>query len=78
MIIKYGRKWLKLASDEELSKERESHRIPAFRDGNAFSMSVIELIDNETRRRNKVKYSNEHSEAKPRHREHGWYLPNDD
>ena len=78
MSIKYTRKWFKLASDEVLSREREAHRIPAFRDGNSYSMSVIERIDKEMSQRYKEKHSNEHIETKTRHREHGWYLPNDD
>lgn len=35
-------------------------------------------INNEMVRRSNEKYEKEHPNAKPRNREHGWYLYNDD
>ena len=38
----------------------------------------LEIYDNEIISRANKKYRKEHPNAKTRHREHGWYLPNDD
>lgn len=39
---------------------------------------VLDLFNNEEIRRMNEKYEKENPNAKPRHREHGWYLSNDD
>ena len=66
--------WLETASDNELDDEYEKRRLECH--GNV--TYEMDRINNEMAKRMNEKYEKEHSNAEPRHREHGWYLPNDD
>ncbi len=66
--------WLETASDEELDDEYERRRLECH--GNV--TYEMDKINDEMVRRMNEKYEKEHPNAEPRHREHGWYLPNDD
>ena len=83
----FGKKWLRTANDEELREKRDKLNqgwFGSFRDdiqmGIDEAIDKIDSIDWELNRRAWDKYNSEdHSQDKPpRHREHGWYLPNDD
>ena len=63
---------------EELAKKREEHRQAFFDDGDPYHEHYMRKVDREWIRRENIKYDKEHPDAKPRHREHGWYLPNDE
>ena len=76
--IPYTRRWFETVSDEELSKRREPIRKKAVYDGDPTSWSLLEMIDREQIRRATERFEREHPNAQPRHREHGWYLPNDE
>ena len=72
----YSDRWLKSASDEELETEREKVRL-AHCSGDERAQNTLYRFDDEMRRR----YSAGHEVEEPGypvHREHGWYLPNDD
>lgn len=76
---KYSNKWFESVSDEELYAEREPVRKRARENGgNEDAERLLNRFNNEEIRRMNEKYEKEHPDAKPRHREHGWYLPNDD
>lgn len=70
--------WLETASDEELAKGYEERRLDWLKKGGGDKTPEMRRIDNEMVRRSNEKYEKEHPNAKPRHREHGRYLPNDD
>lgn len=65
-------------SDEDLASEREELRVSWLKDGDARKRYRMDQIDKEMTKRANKKFAEEHPDAKPRHREHGWYLPNDD
>lgn len=67
---------LGLYSDEELSETREEYRLRHCK-GDSVGTRMIEAIDNEMRRRDEKKNGPVDPSRLP-HREHGWYLPNDD
>lgn len=71
-------KMLDTASDEELSDEYETRRLEWLKNGTGYKTKEMQDIDGEMIRRMNEKYEKEHPNAKARHREHGWYLPNDD
>ena len=71
-------KTLKAASDEELAFEYEELRLSWLKDGDSGKRNKMYRINDEMVKRANEKYEKEHPNAKPRHREHGWYLPNDD
>lgn len=77
-MIKYTNKWFKSVSDEELDTEREPVRIKAVYDGDERAWDLMTRFDQEMARRANEKYNAEHPNATPRHREHGWYLDNDE
>lgn len=70
---KYSNEWISSLSDDEWEKEREEVRLRHC-EGDWDAMGVLGRFDDEWHRRN--------DDGKPRtppaHREHGWYLPNDD
>lgn len=70
--------WLEEASDEELADGYENRRLDWLKNGGGDRTYEMKRIDNEMVRRANEKYEKEHPDSKPRHREHGWYLPNDD
>ncbi len=74
---KYSKRWFKSISDDELRSEREPLRLKSCK-GDEFAKSLLDLFDKEGVKRLNKKYEKEHPNSKPRHREHGWYLPNDD
>lgn len=63
-------------SDEELSELREEYRL-LHCEGVSVGTSMIEAIDHEMHRRHEKKYGPVDPSTFP-HREHGWYLSNDD
>ena len=75
---KYSQAWFRSISDEEFYAEREPVRIAAVYKGDKAAEIRLDRFNDEEIRRLNEKYEKEHPDAKPRHREHGWYLPNDD
>lgn len=74
---------LRPLSDEELEEEREAlrQRYVSSEDAKDASNLYDELhrYDEEMTRRANEAYQRENpNPPEPRHREHGWYLPNDD
>lgn len=69
-------------SDAELEEQRETLRLRyvASQDVDEATELYNELdrYDEEMTRRANETYASEHPDATTRHREHGWYLPNDD
>lgn len=61
-------------SDEELKEYRENVRLA----GDESVYYTLKMIDREIARRTEKNDDIEDLDTKPRHREHGWYLPNDD
>lgn len=73
---KYTRSWLKNSSEEELNSEREEIR-QRHCSGDERAMGFLDMIDREKDERYEATHPNsEH--GYPVHREHGWYLPNDE
>lgn len=70
--------WLKTASDEELDDGYEERRLEWLKDNHGDITPEMSKINDEMVRRMNEKYEKEHPNAEARHREHGWYLPNDD
>lgn len=80
--MKFSKKWLRNATDDELDSEREKVRkryvgINGIDEASRL-YDILHSFDNEMIDRANLKYEKEHPDAKPRHREHGWYLSNDD
>jgi len=81
--IDFNKRWFKNATDDELNSEREKVR-ERYVDGtididDADKLyDVLHKFDDEMIERANSKYEKEHPNAKARHREHGWYLSNDD
>lgn len=71
-------KWLKTASDKELEDGYEKRRLKWLKDRGGNKTPEMCKINDEMTRRMNEKHLREHPNAKTRHREHGWYLPNDD
>ena len=74
----YTSHWLHTASKEELEAEREKLRKPAVYKGDRQAIHYMNAIDNELNRRMNEEYTKQNPNPKTRHREHGWYLDNDD
>lgn len=74
---KFSSKWFETVSDEDFYAEREPVR-QAYCRGEQGAESLLNRFNNEEIKRLNEKYEREHPDAKPRHREHGLYLPNDD
>ena len=76
---KYSAEWFESISDDEFYAEREPVRKKARENGgDVESERLLQRFNNEEVRRMNAKYEQEHPNASPVHREHGWYLPNDD
>ena len=79
---KFSNKWFKNATDDELDSEREEIRLRYCDADNIDEADKLyhqlHRFDDEMIDRMNTKYEAENPDAKPRHREHGWYLPNDD
>ncbi len=75
--VKFSSKWFSTVSDTEFYDAREPVR-QAYCRGERGAEALLNLFNNEEIKRLNAKYEKEHPNAQPRHREHGWYLPNDD
>lgn len=73
---KYSNNWLESKSDDELEMEREKVRLDHC-SGDEKAWNILGILDNEIRKRANIGHENEEYEY-PKHREHGWYLSNDD
>ena len=76
---KYSSNWFKKATDKVLETERELIRQQYCSSGDNFSLSCY--LQNLLNRFDKVMSERAWDGKKPEfpvHREHGWYLPNDD
>lgn len=76
----YSNKWFETATKEALSTEREKVRLAFCSSGDDFSkagrlQNLLWRFDDELSKRS---WGNEITHAPRIHREHGWYLPNDD
>ena len=70
------KEWLENASDEDISETREHMRQVWMRNG--LYEDAMHEIDQEVIERLNKKYREEHPDSKPRYREHGFMLPNDE
>lgn len=73
---KYSNNWLESKSDDELEVGREKVRLEHC-SGDENAWNILERFDNEMRKRANIGHENEEYKY-PKHREHGWYLSNDD
>lgn len=76
----YSDHWFKTASDAELNCEREKVR-QAFcsaGDNTSRAIELENLLHRFDMALSERAWGNETPRANSRHREHGWYLPNDD
>lgn len=73
---KYSNNWFESKSDDELETEREKVRLDHC-SGDEKAWNILERFDNEMRKRANIGHENEEYKY-PNHREHGWYLSNDD
>ena len=76
----FSKKWFSSASDEELETEREKVRQEYCASGDDFDKAcelqeTLYEFDDEMSKR---AWGDEEPHAPSYHREHGWYLPNDD
>lgn len=76
----YSSKWFKRATDAELDIAREKVRLEYCSSGNDFKaacslQNLLRRFDDEMSKR---AWGNETPHAPSIHREHGWYLPNDE
>ena len=77
----FSKRWLRKATDDELGSEREKVRlryVAADIDEEDKLYHTLDDFDDEMITRANAKYEAENPNAQPRHREHGWYLLNDD
>lgn len=76
----YSERWFKTASDAELETEREKVRVASCSCGDDMKRAIE--LENLLHRFDLVMseraWGGETPRACSRHREHGWYLPNDD
>lgn len=75
---KYSNKWFESVSDDELADDYEERRLDWLKNGGGDITPEMKRINNEMARRSNEKYEKEYPNVEPRHREHGWYLSNDD
>lgn len=76
---KYSSKWFANASDELLDKEREVVRKQFCSAGDDFSLAVhLETLLHTFDKVMRARAWDGKEPGFPVHREHGWYLPNDD
>lgn len=71
-------KWLETVSYEELADGYEERRLDWLKKGGGDITPEMRRINNEMVRRSNEKYEKEHPNVEAKHREHGWYLSNDD
>lgn len=81
--MKFSNKWFRNATDDELASEREKVRERYVNDTIDIDEAdklydTLHRFDAEMIERANSKYEKDHPDAKQRHREHGWYLSNDD
>ena len=78
--VKYSTEWFHTIPDSEFFREREPIRIRAkYGPGyDPWAEQALEAFDREEIRRMNIRYLRDHPNPKPRHSEHGWYLPEDD
>lgn len=76
----YSSKWFETVSDAELEVEREKVRLAYCSSGDNFSeaCALERLLSRFDREMSKRAWGDEIPHAPSIHREHGWYLPNDD
>lgn len=76
----YSDKWMQSATDDELKTEREKVRVACCSSGDDFDRAcrLDNLRDRFDREIGKRKSVDEKPHETSYHREHGWYLPNDD
>lgn len=76
----YSSKWFKNATDAELDTAREKVRLDYCSSGDDFKVacSLQNLLGRFDKEMSKRAWGNETPHAPSIHREHGWYLPNDD
>lgn len=70
--------WLETVSYEELADGYEERRLDWLKKGGGDITPEMRRINNEMVRRSNEKYEKEHPNVEVKHREHGWYLSNDD
>lgn len=73
---KYSDEWIKSKSDDELEIEREKVRLEHC-SGDENAWNILKIFDKEMGKRANIGHENEEYKY-PKHREHGWYLSNDD
>lgn len=76
----YSPKWFETVSDADLELERENVRLAYCSSGDNFSEACVlqNLLRRFDREMSKRAWGGEIPHAPSIHREHGWYLPNDD
>lgn len=76
----YSSKWIKNATDAELETAREKVRLDYCSSGDDFkaACSLQNLLRRFDKEMSIRAWGNETPHAPSIHREHGWYLPNDD
>jgi hypothetical protein len=76
----YSSKWFENATDAELDTAREKVRLDYCSSGDDFkaACSLQNLLERFDKEMSKRAWGNETPHAPSIHREHGWYLPNDD
>lgn len=80
MNYSYGNSWFKSASDSDLDTEREKIRVAFCSAGDDFDLAceLQELLWKFDAEMNERAWAGEDPHGPAFHREHGWYLPNDD
>lgn len=71
-------RWLESATFDELKSDYERRRQDWLKNGAGDKPRAMDRINDEIITRMNEQYRREHPNSEPRHREHGWYLPNDD
>ena len=76
----YSENWFKTVSDEQLDTAREEVRIQLCSSGDDFqaACSFQNLLGRFNKEMSKRAWANKTPHGPSIHREHGWYLPNDD
>lgn len=76
----YSERWFKTASDAELDSEREKVRLAFCSSGDDIDRAIElqNLLHRFDMEQSERAWDGETPRASSRHREHGWYLPNDD
>lgn len=74
----YSNRWFENATDVDLHAEREKVRLDYCKSGGTNADSLYNLLRRFDEEMSKRAWGNETPHAPDIHREHGWYLPNDD